>query len=634
MVGNVACWSCSSGTSAHFEEWRSTDHGYTWTFVGTIQQSDNLPNNLGIWEPFLALDASGHLVCYFSDERQHSTYSQFLGHITSTDGGATWSSETMDVASTNSNDRPGMATVAKTSSGLYVMAFEDCNGDNCDAHIKTSSDGQSWGSGPSDMGVRASTAGGGFLRSSPYVVWSPVGGPNGELILSAQTYYSNGTTQGITGTLLVNTNNGSGNWNVLPGPYLLSSSGTCNNNYSSALLASATGSQVMEASVGAGCDERVGAMNAGSLPYFAPFYGGTDAGWSNYNGTWSLSNGVYSETAGGASGNKAVAGSDGWTDYTMQGDVELTSSNVNAGLLVRVTNPQNGADALSGYFAGIDASGTLFLGRENFGWTNLYSTPMQVSINTWYHMTVQAVGCTFTVSALNVGSTGTPTTFSYTDSGCSATAGQIGVRDYNGTAAFRNISVTSGGTTNTSISPYLAPFASGSVVGWANYGGNWVVSPSNETYADTISGPGDKSVYGSTSWGNYTLQSDVQINSGTQAGLIVRVSNPSVGADSLNGYYAGLNTNGTLVLGKENGSWQQLALGNLPGGTATNTWYHMTVQAIGNQLTATVTGLGNSVGASDDVTVSTSDSSFGTGAIGIRDHYSPATWRNVTMTPN
>ena len=252
-----------------------------------------------------------------------------------------------------------------------------------------------------------------------------------------------------------------------------------------------------------------------------------------------------------------------------------------------------------------------------------------VSTNTWYHLTVQAVGCTFTVAALPVGSTASPTAFSYTDSGCTLTSGQVGVRDHYATASWRNISVTPGGTSSTSVAPYYAPFASGTATGWTTYGGTWTDTASTETDADSASGPGDKSVAGSTSWGNYTLQGDVEVNASGQAGLLARVTNPSTGADALNGYYLGVETSGDAFAGRENGSWTLLNSGNVPGGVATNTWYHLTIQVVGSSLTFTA----QNVSWPDSVTFTATDATFSAGEIGIRDHYTPSTWRFVTVTP-
>lgn len=150
--------------------------------------------------------------------------------------------------------------------------------------------------------------------------------------------------------------------------------------------------------------------------------------------------GTYAETCEGTSGNKAIAGSTGWTDYTLQGDVEITSGTP-AGFLVRVSNPFTGTDALNGYYVGVTADANI-LGRENNSWTQLATTPIPngLGFGTWYHLTVEAVGCQVTV-------TGQPdngsdrVSLSYTDSCCFFTTGAVGVRTYNATATWPDVAV-------------------------------------------------------------------------------------------------------------------------------------------------------------------------------------------------
>jgi Domain of Unknown Function (DUF1080) len=649
LVGNSAP---SNNATTSFVEWRSTNDGATWTYVSNFQNGGGEGD--GIWEPFLALDSSGNLNAYFSDERQNGTYSQKLAHIVSTDGGVTWSAnadgstrvapgEVNDVASTTQSDRPGMATVAENSSGEYFMSYEICGSTyNCRDQYKTSTTGDSWGSGASDLGTAAETGDGRYLFHSPYLVWSPAGGSNGELLMSGGSELtSTGATAPESGQVIfANTNNGSGAWSWLPAAVQTTGSASnCSVNYSPDLLLSASGQSVRYTAASAigsaGCEEVTGQANAGVLPFSSSFSGG-DGGWIDYGGCWSTSAaGVYSETCGGGGGNKAIAGSTGWTNYTAQGDVEVNSG-TQAGLLVRASNPSTGTDALNGYYIGIDTGGHLNLGRESSGWTALQSAtiPTGVSLNSWFHVTVQASGCTFTVSAVPVGSTASPTSFSYTDTGCTFTSGAIGVRDQGSTASFRNITAAAGATTSTSTATYLAPFASGAATGWTTYGGTWSTSSSAESYTDTAGGAGDKAVAGSTSWGNYTANGDVQLGTSTggnsNAGFIVRVTNPAVGVDSLDGYFAGVSST-QLVLGKEAYGWTALATTNLPVSLSTSAWYHLTIEVVGCTIIAT----GQPTAGGSQVSASYTDTgcTFTSGQVGVRTFNSAASWRDITVTP-
>lgn len=439
----------AAGAAGHeIKVWRSTDQGAHWSYLSSCASTTGVP---GLWEPDFQIDKNGNLVCYFSDETHvGSGYSQLLGHVVSTDGGATWGPESYDIAVPDGRTRPGMATVSPLPNGQYLMSFEVCGLPNCQDRVKTSPDGDTWGA-PTDLGAPIQTSDGRYLGHTAYVAWSPAGGPNGELIATGWDFYNSAGQQlpESGSVLLVNTSLGAGPWSVLPAPFDFTTSGCA--GYSSPVLPSRDGKSVLYVAAtplsAGGCEIRAASANAGILPYRAPFAGGTDAGWLTYGGAWSVTNGVYADSSAGP-GDKSVAGSTGWTNYTLRGEVELTSAG-QAGFVMRVTSPSVGADALNGYYVGLDTGGHFFLGRETGTYTGLTSTtvPGGVSVNTWYHVTVQAAGCTVAASARAVGASGPPATFTYTDANCTLTAGQIGVRDHYTTAAWRDITVSPIGDT-------------------------------------------------------------------------------------------------------------------------------------------------------------------------------------------
>ena len=366
----------------------------------------------------------------------------------------------------------------------------------------------------------------------------------------------------------------------------------------------------------------------GMLPYHDDFGSGSAPGWTTYDGSWSVSGGSYVNSAADNNGDKAVTGSPTWDNYTLQGDVQITSAG-DAGLNFRVTNPATGIDSLDGYYLGVDTvSGNLVLGRESYGWTQLQTVaiPGGVSTNVWYHLTAQAVGCTFTVSAQLVGST-TVTGFTYTDSGCTFTAGATGVRSHLASARWRNICVSAGGS---STLPYYAPFAAGSgPSGWTTYAGSW--SLSNEDYIDSANdNSGDKSIGGPT-FGNFTITGDVDVTSSSgNAGFLVRATNPAVGADSVDGYFLGIDASGFIVIGKESYGWTLLATAPL-NSTPVNAWYHLTAQIVGCQIRLTAQPV-NSSTPSNDVTVT--DCSYSSGQVGVRAYETTTQWRYVSIIPN
>ncbi len=449
-----------SDGSTNFQLWRSSDHGVTWSYVTMYQYAANEPvgDGPGIWEPFLTLDGDGNLVSFFADERQRGTFSQFVGHVVSNDGGDTWSANpdgstnyapglVKDVATT-ATQRPGMPTVTRLPDGTFVLGYEICASARgaCEAYLKKSTDGgATWGSGPSDPGTFVQTTDGRYLGSSPYVTWSPGGGPNGQLLMAGmRTRMVNGNAFAPEDyeSVFVNTNNGDGPWSWFPAPLQIKAPAGPNNglaNYSPSLLPSVDGTEVRYTapSYTDPKSERTHSANAGVLPYTAP-WAATESGWKHYGGTWQLADGALTETAAG-SGNKSIAGSTGWKNYVLQADVRLSAGTGHAGLLFRVSDPAVGTDALKGYFVAI--GGGLQLGRMNHNWTSLATTPIQggVTPGTWYRVRVEAQGCTFAITVTPAAG-GTPTTLTHTDSGCHA-AGAVGLRNFGTAASWRNLTV-------------------------------------------------------------------------------------------------------------------------------------------------------------------------------------------------
>lgn len=427
-----------------FFEWRSTDHGATWTPVGSIQRGGTF--NHGIWEPFLGLDRAGRLLMYFSDERDSPQHSQMLVHVVSTDGGAHWGTVVQDVASSVSADRPGMPTVARIGTrGQYVMSFEVCGRPNCEVRYKYSSDGDDWNA--TDLGQRAVTTDGRYLGGSPYVVWDPA--ING-LVLSGHFVYqtiNNQTTGENLRAVFVNTNRGRGAWSWAPAPWHVSdASSECNANYSPDLLVESGGivRYTAPTSVGSSgpCGEATGTAPIGVLPYESAFATAGDAGWADYGGCWSVTGDVY-ETTCSSDAPKALTGSTGWSDYRVAADVKITSSSGDAGVLARVSNPAVGPDSHDGYTAYFDvSSGMLTIARQEYSYEPLATVPVPGGLRqgTWYRLTFTVQHSSLTATLQPPG--GQATTVTTTDPYNSFPSGMAGVRTHAGTAAYRNVTIS------------------------------------------------------------------------------------------------------------------------------------------------------------------------------------------------
>ncbi|THF72888.1 carbohydrate-binding protein [Cohnella fermenti] len=224
LAGNIFP---EDGSSSRIVIWKSTDHGSTWSLLSTVDTGgptvydpSTTSTTTTIWEPFLGLDSSGNLVCYYSDERQKSSnILQALVLRKSTDGGATWGAVTNVVAVANNSDRPGMITVTKLPNGKYMATYEVVNKpsislNTAPVYYKFSDDGVTWTA--SDLGTPIKLKNGRGIGSSPYVKWVPAGGPNGMVIVSAK--WGLDSSGNISGgqNFYVNYNLGLGDWERLP----------------------------------------------------------------------------------------------------------------------------------------------------------------------------------------------------------------------------------------------------------------------------------------------------------------------------------------------------------------------------------------------------------------------------------
>lgn len=174
-------------------------------------------------------------------------------------------------------------------------------------------------------------------------------------------------------------------------------------------------------------------------------------------------------------------------------------------------------------------------------------------------------------------------------------------------------------------------FATSTKQGFAEYGGTWATG--SGVLAQTASVAGAKALFGSTGWADGVFEAEVRLDSTGQAGLLVRVTDPSVGADAHSGYYIGIESStDELVLGRQNNNWTGIATAAVTGGVSTNVWYKLRVAVEGCQFSISVQPADLSSAAT--TMNQTVGSCAGVGMFGFRAHYTSASWRNVTLTPN
>jgi hypothetical protein len=227
----------------------SRDGGKGWEFLSSIIKGGRAiyPNTgeTPVWEPFLGLDKSSRLVAYYSDERyEDKKLDQILSHKISEDGGKTWGNEVFDVAVADGKTRPGMAIVEKLPNGKYIMVFEIVGVEGIPVHYKISDDGISWGD-PADLGKRIMNKEGHFLRSTPYVIWSPYDGSNGTIMVSGMAININGIEKG--NGYMINKNLGEGEWTHIEAPISYSTKDGKPGGYSQTMIVmDSTGREIMQ----------------------------------------------------------------------------------------------------------------------------------------------------------------------------------------------------------------------------------------------------------------------------------------------------------------------------------------------------------------------------------------------------
>ncbi|AGZ41400.1 glycoside hydrolase [Actinoplanes friuliensis DSM 7358] len=158
-------------------------------------------------------------------------------------------------------------------------------------------------------------------------------------------------------------------------------------------------------------------------------------------------------------------------------------------------------------------------------------------------------------------------------------------------------------------------------VGWRTYGGGWSTSGGQYLAASSAGG---KSLL-DVNFANLAYDADITLTGGGgDGGLLFRTTGAAVGTDSHQGYYAGISTQGRVVLGRMNNNWTQLASAALP--ITQGTRYHLRIEAIGSSIKVYVGDL-------TTPKISVTDTTWTSGATGVRVFQTAASYDNIAVTP-
>lgn len=110
---------------------------------------------------------------------------------------------------------------------------------------------------------------------------------------------------------------------------------------------------------------------------------------------------------------------------------------------------------------------------------------------------------------------------------------------------------------------------------------------------------------------------------GGNAGLILKLSQPGMGADRFTGYEVSLETTGQLVLGRHRQNWEPIR--NVPCEVPLNQWIRLTVRMTGHALEVLVND--RRITRYEDT-----QHPLEIGTVGLRTWQREARFRNLTIT--
>lgn len=175
------------------------------------------------------------------------------------------------------------------------------------------------------------------------------------------------------------------------------------------------------------------------LPYTDHFTQGSMAEWKTYGGAWQVSNGAITNDSDDT-GSKVLTNDGSEHDMVLESDVKLTNHFGDAGVIVRVTDAEEGTNAFNGYYVGLRLPDQLLLSRMDFGFVPLARTPVQggVQAGVWYHLRVNVRGCVLDAEARDERGRLLAQASAHDDSQCLA-RGAFGLRSFAAGGSWRNV---------------------------------------------------------------------------------------------------------------------------------------------------------------------------------------------------
>ncbi|HEY3269385.1 MAG TPA: family 16 glycoside hydrolase [Armatimonadota bacterium] len=164
-------------------------------------------------------------------------------------------------------------------------------------------------------------------------------------------------------------------------------------------------------------------------------------GFAAYGGRWRVQAGALRGDA--SDGAKLVSSRPAFLDGSVSAEMMFPEGHgENAGLIVRVSGPRNGADAFTGYEVSLDPSRqVLRLARHRDDYELIQDVPCEVPVGRWFRLQVKLAGPVIEVLVDG------KTVLTRDDGPLALSAGTVGLRTWRRAAAFRNLTVATGGAT-------------------------------------------------------------------------------------------------------------------------------------------------------------------------------------------
>ncbi|CAH1219847.1 Beta-galactosidase [Paenibacillus allorhizoplanae] len=383
-----------------------------------------------------------------------------------------------------------------------------------------------------------------------------------------------------------------------------------NSSYSKTLTFSEDGGTSDTVTISFQTDGNPGTTSTSSVTLLSDdFESGSAAGWSTTSGTWGvITDGtkVYNQTNTTVGGAAAFIGDSTWQHYSvsarLKADAFDAGNYAGIGVVARYVDSSN-------YYAFMyyKLTNTLKITKLAAGVaSDVVTMPYSLSTGTWYDFKAVVNG-----STLELWVNGTK---QLTGTDTALTSGKIGMYAHRANAKFDNVSVA----------PIFGDdYESGSASSWATTGGTWsVVTDGTKVFNQSNNAAASVNAYsGLGTWQNYTVAAKVKADS-FDAGNLAGLGLIARRVDA-NNYYTFMyykSTNSLKILKVVGGTPTDLV--TVPFTFTLGTWYDFKAVVNGSTLELWVNGT---------KLLTTTDTSFTSGQIGLYSHRASSKFDNVNM---